>query len=207
MANRWGPMPSEPPASRVCKECHETKPLAEFTVAHSCRWGRSHTCRPCWNVYVTAYQKGYRKTDPANSDEFREQRRKWTRSSHLRRRFGIDYADYERILAAQGGVCAICGGTELRRHHKFMSIDHDHTSGAIRGILCDNCNQGLGNFKDKRGLLKAAMAYLAQHEAHQAAFGTTLQRTVPEKMRLQYVARKERDRIAREARRRHKVAA
>lgn len=57
-------------------------------------------------------------------------------------------------VSAEGQVCALCGST------KRLSVDHDHTSGKVRGILCSNCNTGLGLFKEQPMLLRKAAVYL-----------------------------------------------
>ena len=76
----------------------------------------------------------------------------------LRRR-NCSAEEYNAKQMAQDGRCAICGkqcGDELR-------ADHDHVSGKFRGLLCDNCNWGLGNFKDNTELLQKAILYLNEH--------------------------------------------
>jgi len=77
-----------------------------------------------------------------------------TRNYHLKRRYGIGVAEFDALLASQGGVCAICG--TLKPEH----VDHDHAYGNVRGILCFNCNGGLGQFKDSPDLLQNAIGYL-----------------------------------------------
>ena len=69
-------------------------------------------------------------------------------------RYGITLEIYQKILAAQGGGCAICGSN--RRLH----TDHSHSTKVVRGILCENCNRGLGMFQDSSDRLRLAMAYL-----------------------------------------------
>lgn len=65
---------------------------------------------------------------------------------------------YERMLADQGGGCAICGSP--RDAKRSLAVDHDHATGAIRGILCSGCNTGLGLLRDSRELLLRAADYL-----------------------------------------------
>lgn len=70
-------------------------------------------------------------------------------------RYGISVADYDALLASQGGACAICDASPV-----LPSVDHDHGSGRVRGILCRNHNAGLGMFGDDPALLRTAARYL-----------------------------------------------
>jgi hypothetical protein len=82
------------------------------------------------------------------------------------RRYQLTADEYAALLESQGGVCAICGKVNgLTKHngeHQLV-IDHCHDTGAVRGLLCYNCNLGLGNFKDDLGLLIKAIAYLKRN--------------------------------------------
>jgi hypothetical protein len=69
------------------------------------------------------------------------------------------------MLAAQGGLCAIC------RAAPAGHVDHDHVTGAVRELLCFNCNGGLGQFRDDPAVLRAAADYVERHRARQAAAG------------------------------------
>ena len=81
------------------------------------------------------------------------------REAQLMREFGITMEEYEHILDAQGGVCAICEGESDARGRDF-AVDHDHFTGKIRGILCRGCNVGIGNLKEDVETLKRAIKYL-----------------------------------------------
>lgn len=88
-------------------------------------------------------------------------------SSHLKRTYGITYENYLEIYKSQGEVCAICGRTELRRSYENkreqllpLFVDHCHTSGVVRGLLCSKCNTGLGMFEDNKQSLSKAISYL-----------------------------------------------
>ncbi len=90
-----------------------------------------------------------------------------TRNHHLIRKYGITEEDYFNLLEAQEGVCKICSNPPSSRDHKankegmfYLHIDHDHTDGRVRGLLCTNCNNGLGRFKDRIDLLVKAAEYL-----------------------------------------------
>ena len=76
------------------------------------------------------------------------------RNYHLRRPYGITEEHYDRMLAEQGGLCAIC------RDRPAEHVDHDHKTGRVRGLLCFNCNQALGNFTDRTDFMLGAIAYL-----------------------------------------------
>lgn len=66
------------------------------------------------------------------------------------------------MLAEQDGVCAICKGTAVNGYGKRLSIDHCHDGKGVRGILCGNCNRGLGHFLHDPELLKSAIKYLGK---------------------------------------------
>jgi len=76
---------------------------------------------------------------------------------HLKR-YGLSVEDYEKMAADQNGVCAICGQPERKK--SALSVDHDHETGEVRGLLCDACNRGLGAFRDDPERLGRAIAYL-----------------------------------------------
>lgn len=86
--------------------------------------------------------------------------RVYQRRHDLRRHFGITEAEYDAILAKQGGACAICKGPQQRAGAKHFAVDHDHATGRVRGLLCSRCNVGVGQFLDSPQRLAAALAYL-----------------------------------------------
>lgn len=86
------------------------------------------------------------------------------RDYHLRRVHGITHADYERLLAEQGGGCALCGvkpeGLTAGRYRKHLHVDHDHTTNAVRGLLCPDHNLLLGRFGDSVEMFRKVIEYL-----------------------------------------------
>ena len=94
-----------------------------------------------------------------NREKYRNNAKDW----HLKKRYGITLEDYNIMLFEQDGCCSICGihHTEV---YKGLAVDHCHESGKIRGLLCGNCNQGLGRFKDDITLFKNAIKYLKCHK-------------------------------------------
>lgn len=83
--------------------------------------------------------------------------RRSAHNSHLKKTYGITYEDYETLLAAQGGACAICKGGTSKRH---FAVDHNHKTGAVRGLLCARCNSGLAKFMDKVENVERALEYM-----------------------------------------------
>lgn len=90
--------------------------------------------------------------------------RAWSRlrvaRSRTLRPHGITVDQYDDMLSAQGGRCAICGTDDPGRGHPSFCVDHDHVSGAVRGLLCYGCNIALGHFADDPTRLRAAADYL-----------------------------------------------
>lgn len=104
-------------------------------------------CQPCyrrqWRSYNPDAIASYRPT-PEQERELR-----------LKYKFGLTLDQYNEMLAAQGGVCAMCGGLDPIRN---LAVDHDHKTGAIRGLLCGTCNTALGVVEKYQAL---ATEYLA----------------------------------------------
>lgn len=85
------------------------------------------------------------------------------RRKHLLKSYGLTVEEYASLLDLQGGVCAVCGKEETERTKgslRRLCVDHDHLTGAVRGLLCNSCNTALGKFNDDRALLVAAVKYL-----------------------------------------------
>jgi hypothetical protein len=128
-----------PEGHKYCPRCEEIKLVEEFGGNRAKKSGLTDYCKPCHNTVM------------------REERVKGhgsTRNYHLKRRYGITEDDFERMLAQQGGLWAIC------RKVPGTFVDHCHRSGQVRGVLCFNCNNGLGHFGDNLVLLELAALYL-----------------------------------------------
>lgn len=124
-----------------CNKCGVTKPLSEFHKKAGRKDGHASTCKQCVNDRQRAY-------DPAKNKDCK-----------LRKTYGITLEEYNAMLESQGGVCAICGGTEPAEG-RMMAVDHCHATGKVRGILCSCCNRALGLFRDNTDYLKSAINYL-----------------------------------------------
>ena len=142
--------------NRDCKDCG-----CEITEHYK---GKPWRCKPC----SRAYEKAWRAANPDKCKLYDKRKRERNPSiyynSRLRRTYGITVDEYNELLASQGNVCAICETTEPGNsngvHTKF-SVDHDHTTGEVRGLLCNNCNRGIGLLQDSASLLLQAHLYLS----------------------------------------------
>ena len=102
-----------------------------------------------------AYQKAYRRATPVREKE-----------RSLRADFGISLEQYDQMLTAQNGVCAICKYPETHKRNgkvKALAVDHHHGTGKIRGLLCADCNTGIGKLKHDVNVLSNAIDYLRKH--------------------------------------------
>lgn len=85
------------------------------------------------------------------------------RERYYRRNYGIGVREWQAMFEAQGGRCAICRGEGflMRAHHEAtLMVDHDHNTGAVRGLLCHNCNRALGLLQDSALIVREAATYL-----------------------------------------------
>jgi hypothetical protein len=126
------------------------------------------------NVYWREPRTDILLTDRAAFAEYqrlyrvREPRR--VKAAELKKRFGMSLAEFERMHAAQDGLCAICRKPETARRRdgggaRGLAVDHCHTSGKVRGLLCTGCNAVLGQAKDNIETLEAAIRYLKRHHS------------------------------------------
>ena len=106
--------------------------------------------------YRKAVQERVRAYRAAHREELNARQRVYRRWGWLKRVYGLSIADYEALLARQGGVCGIC----MKSGAEPLCVDHCHATGKVRGLLCRACNTGLGFYKDDERLTAAATAYL-----------------------------------------------
>lgn len=132
---------------KKCSRCETEKPLSEFYS--QARRGKRETVAACKECYVGINRK-------LKEDGVR-------RKFDLNDKYGMTPEDYDDMLLEQSNSCAICDThiSQAGGRGKFkLHVDHDHVTGAVRGLLCINCNTALGKFKDSEDLLLAAIQYL-----------------------------------------------
>ena len=141
--------------THTCTACKTEKLLSEFPIRKTHRPGKPVSqCTAC----KVAYNRTYR-------IENREKVIDTERRSKLKATYGITPEQYELMLERQSGKCAICAAKKPGGRTKLFFIDHCHTKGHIRGLLCMRCNTGLGLFFDNPKFLSNAATYLKEHSS------------------------------------------
>ena len=133
--------------TKLCPLCKENKPHSAFYKARGKSFGISSQCKSC-----------------------RKERYPWEpdsgKRSHLRNRYGLEWEDYVNLWHTQEKRCSICE-QPIILHGKSSGdvahVDHCHTTGNVRGLLCGHCNKGLGYFRDSLEVLKDAITYLERN--------------------------------------------
>lgn len=161
---------------KPCSKCKKILPIDVFHDRIDAPDGKSYVCRQCVRVRNAKVQKRYAEDQDFRDkrseyhrkyrQKYREDMKERQRATKLWTNYGMTLDEYEEIYRTQDGVCAICGsgphgGPEWARK-QWLSVDHCHTTGHIRGLLCDNCNIGLGKFKDDPEFLQVAIEYLTR---------------------------------------------
>lgn len=172
--------------TKTCTKCNEEKSVDNFTKRKLSADGLDMWCRQCKALYEkskqfkplysgnkvctkckkdlsrTMFYKDHRKSDGLES-RCQVCCKSRSRNKEISMRYGLVETDYEEMLKKQQNKCAICytsapGSLRLNR----FSIDHCHKTSVVRGLLCVNCNYGLGHFKDNIEILENAVKYLNQ---------------------------------------------
>ena len=143
---------------KKCTKCNEVKPLTMFYKDRTTKDGyhphcKLHKRKSAAPAIKAAYDREYRK------------RHVLRKKANM---YKISTEKLAQLIAAQSGLCSICGCPETALHPvsklpQALAIDHDHKTGKVRGLLCTNCNKGLGCFKDNVVRLKNAIIYLEQN--------------------------------------------
>lgn len=110
--------------------------------------------------YFKLYHRKNKARHKASVDRWRKENPGAERAAQLKFKYGMSVAAYEAMLIAQSGRCAVCGTPATAR--RVLHVDHCHAEGHVRGLLCVQCNTGLGHFKDDPTRLQSAIAYLEE---------------------------------------------
>ena len=154
---------------KICRVCKIEKDKEELAKG----WGLDkngdfkykNICRKCDNKRIDASRKARGKDREKYKIAYSndpERFKKYYRKASLLNKYGLTTEDYNKMLDQQNGVCKIC--KQVCITNEVLSVDHCHTTGKIRGLLCMKCNSALGYFKDNIETLKSAIKYLENCE-------------------------------------------
>ena len=132
---------------KTCPVCHVTKQLSRFNRHVHRSDGHEYRCKRC----AAKSEAAYRQKNPVKVRVTR-------RRAGLKKRYGLTLDEFNAMASAQDDMCAICHKPELMKG--YLSVDHDHTTGKIRGLLCRSCNLWLGKINDSVLTLESAIRYL-----------------------------------------------
>lgn len=133
---------------KKCSNCNIEKPESDFYKHSRTKSGLSSYCKICSSQYGKKWvEKNWAKR----------------RASNLRYYYGVDFEYFESLRDAQENKCAICQSPFTDEKHTHL--DHCHSTKAVRGILCNHCNRGLGAFKDSTENLESALKYLKKYSS------------------------------------------
>mgnify|MGYP003595630443 CR=1 FL=1 len=135
---------------KYCPSCTKTLDTSLF---YKSKGTYSSYCKSCWKIKVTSKQKKPTKEK--------------LRDYILKHKFNIPFNDYMDIYNSQGGRCAICGKeisiwAETKDYTSVACVDHNHTTGEVRGLLCNHCNTGIGLLQENPVILNSAINYLLE---------------------------------------------
>lgn len=136
---------------KKCSKCKRVRSESEFYADNAKPNKIRPACKICSDLSHSKYVK-------ENSEKMEKTRRRRTFRS-----YGLTEEKFSEILASQAGVCAVC--RKKLTSGLGCNIDHCHSSGQVRGLLCSLCNFGIGIFKDSPLLLRSAIRYLEQFSA------------------------------------------
>jgi len=135
--------------TKICKKCGKVyaEPLEKWFYKHKrCKNGLRPTCKDCCKK--EQLRRGITPKDKITMRKY-----------HLKNKYNITLEDYNSLFVKQNGCCLICGKHQSELKYK-LAVDHNHKTGEVRGLLCNHCNAGLGNFNDDKKLLLKASEYL-----------------------------------------------
>jgi len=142
---------------KICKTCKQEKPLELFPRGSGYKGGYRPHCIECRRE---SELKSFHKNKHKRPYDYGRDK-----DIKLKRTYGISYTEYLAILESQNSCCAICGTANGRT--RALAVDHCHDTGEIRGLLCSNCNTGIGNLRDDIELLQKAIQYLENSKEKQ----------------------------------------
>ena len=147
-----------------CKKCNQTKSLDSFAKCSRLSDGKQSYCKSCLSLLNAEYRSKNKDKDKKRNAEYHKKEAEKVRDRHYKNRYGISYSVFMDMYKDQEGCCKICN-TSLTlgdRSKTCAVLDHCHTTGKVRGVLCTMCNTALGKFCDSITILQSAIDYLEE---------------------------------------------
>ena len=138
--------------SKICTRCNTAKPVTEYSKRKGYKDGILSWCKDCQREYDRTWRKNM---EPTKKKEV-------GRKNKLKQSYGITIEQYNEMLKAQNHKCAICEKDETEVSRNRLFVDHCHTTGDVRGLLCLNCNTAIGHLKDSVETALKAASYLTR---------------------------------------------
>lgn len=148
------------PLTKRCKACGEDKELNLFPIDKKAKYGRRVYCKTCEKTRREAegnHAEKQRIWRNNNREGYRTYARLW---SYKKLGINITEEQYVSLKERQDNKCALCGNSP--KQDRVLCLDHNHATGQPRGLLCNDCNIGLGKFKDDIEVLAKAIVYLSK---------------------------------------------
>jgi hypothetical protein len=143
-----------------CRKCKEDKSIGMFVKDKRNTSGYSSICKLCSAKFGKIYRtKNIDKIKEKKDNYYRSEKGQEVARRGNLKKFGLDFNGYDALLKQQDYKCAVCG-IEARKLNKNLCIDHNHTTGSVRGLLCPNCNMALGLLKDNKDNINNLLNYL-----------------------------------------------
>lgn len=153
------PRRQDPAGFKTCAGCKTLKLPDDFYASASTFDGLQKACKICTAVRHDTWRRNNLDRIAADARERRAANPARYRDYGRKQNYDLEPGAYDALLAAQGGRCAICK-TDKPGGKGAFHVDHCHGTDVVRGLLCHNCNVGLGHFKDSVSLIQTAVAYI-----------------------------------------------
>jgi len=171
---------------KVCIKCNQSKPLDDFNWHNREKGQHRNFCRDCQNVWarnhnqtpdakdvrgkwnednaekIQEYKDLYKELDESDPSRIKK-RSAYSRMWRLKKFFNLTPEQYDKMLELQDGKCMICKTDSPGNKRKNFMVDHCHTTGKVRGLLCFSCNVSIGHMNDDANLFDETAKYLRKH--------------------------------------------
>lgn len=147
-----------------CTKCEKEKEESEFRSRTSSKTGYQYWCKQCENEANKARYTSKPKKEKESKEIDKEEIAAKAKGRMLLHRYNLTQEDYYRMYEEQNRQCAICEEELELGGRKGLYVDHCHSSGKVRGLLCPSCNSAIGKLKDDIGLFNKAIDYILKHQ-------------------------------------------